>query len=454
MSDDYDDFSDEAEPQESSATTACLSDKDFFACLKAKLSYLTRALDIHEDVAFICLQHFKWDSDSFFDKFLESRDDLLAQVGISPESIHDPQGLRVVEQPSNTTCEVCFEALAPSTGLSLPCGHVYCRSCWTEHIKSCINCSGGVIKCMHEKCPRQIVVRDIVTLCGEEAANKIENIIIARTGSSMKEFRRCTNPKCGLLIFADAIGLCGTATCACGQRICWNCGQSAHAPLDCSLLDKWDAVILSGEKYKWMLRHTKTCGKCKARIEKNGGCNHMTCSVCGYEFCWVCGHEWDTHEGEKYFCGNYQGFDTTGISQNDVKIARHVQGYINHLTVAKSEAKGLDELREHLTTIYRRNPPKGASQEEIAKQIQEIITAKTTARSVLMWSYPHRFFLESDETKLKLFEFVQLLCEKAMDRVCYALEVQKLGYPQRVLQLVRVLDKEIESLLKHVDSYQ
>ena len=28
-------------------------------------------------------------------------------------------------------------------------------------------------------------------------------------------------------------------------------------------------------------------------IEKNQGCNHMTCQ-CGYQFCYVCGADWDS----------------------------------------------------------------------------------------------------------------------------------------------------------------
>ncbi|CAG8585103.1 7092_t:CDS:1, partial [Scutellospora calospora] len=33
----------------------------------------------------------------------------------------------------------------------------------------------------------------------------------------------------------------------------------------------------------------KQCPKCASRIEKNGGCDHMTCRRpgCGHQFCWM-----------------------------------------------------------------------------------------------------------------------------------------------------------------------
>lgn len=37
----------------------------------------------------------------------------------------------------------------------------------------------------------------------------------------------------------------------------------------------------------WIKEHTKSCPNCDNAIEKNKGCNHMTCK-CGYEFCWYC----------------------------------------------------------------------------------------------------------------------------------------------------------------------
>ncbi len=45
------------------------------------------------------------------------------------------------------------------------------------------------------------------------------------------------------------------------------------------------------------------CPKCETPIEKDEGCNHMSCTVCGHYFCWICGFRvshW-IHKNEDYY---------------------------------------------------------------------------------------------------------------------------------------------------------
>ena len=45
----------------------------------------------------------------------------------------------------------------------------------------------------------------------------------------------------------------------------------------------------------WIIANSKKCVQCEKYIEKNGGCNHMTCKLCGKEFCWLCLSNWKGH---------------------------------------------------------------------------------------------------------------------------------------------------------------
>lgn len=47
-----------------------------------------------------------------------------------------------------------------------------------------------------------------------------------------------------------------------------------------------------------VLLTTKPCPLCFARIEKNGGCSHMICSLCYTHFCWNCLSPKSASEGE------------------------------------------------------------------------------------------------------------------------------------------------------------
>jgi ariadne-1 len=57
------------------------------------------------------------------------------------------------------------------------------------------------------------------------------------------------------------------------------------------------------------MANTKDCPRCSKPIEKNQGCNHMSCRLCKHEFCWLCLGNWSEHgsaTGGYYQCNKYE----------------------------------------------------------------------------------------------------------------------------------------------------
>lgn len=78
------------------------------------------------------------------------------------------------------------------------------------------------------------------------------------------------------------------ASCACGTRFCFGCGEEAHRPATCDTVRLWRAknTAESGNA-TWILANTKPCPKCTTAIEKNQGCKCV-----GHGAGRVGGHRW------------------------------------------------------------------------------------------------------------------------------------------------------------------
>jgi hypothetical protein len=112
----------------------------------------------------------------------------------------------------------------------------------------------------------------------------------------------CKNPRgCrGIVLLADDAGSSEACCSICAFSFCASssCDFPPHSPASCASVALWEekgGYIETGKKTDAearKLKHltTRPCPKCGVRIEKNGGCPHMTCvqSSCKYEFCWEC----------------------------------------------------------------------------------------------------------------------------------------------------------------------
>ena len=96
----------------------------------------------------------------------------------------------------------------------------------------------------------------------------------------------CPNPKCSVVISTTSKK---TSRCPkCETEICNRCNREAHHGRSCA--GAFEEEIRGWENAS----DIQKCRKCQGLVEKIAGCNHMTCSICRYEWCWLCGSAYST----------------------------------------------------------------------------------------------------------------------------------------------------------------
>ena len=130
-----------------------------------------------------------------------------------------------------------------------------------------------------------------------------------------------------------------TVICSNGHSFCSLCDQTAHAPTSCEDHRAWmqkikdeikDASDECGKDVDgndlanalWLKANTKKCPRCSALIEKDEGCNHMTCRKCRHDFCWICMQPWSLHSnntGGYFQCNRFveDGEEGSGDKKRD-----------------------------------------------------------------------------------------------------------------------------------------
>ena len=161
-----------------------------------------------------------------------------------------------------------------------------------------------------------------------------------------KNIKWCPEAGCDYL-YEQNIGFISEITCRnCATVFCFQCEKLSHQPCSCELYDKWvEKACAESENVKWIAANTKKCPGCHKAIEKNQGCNHMTCLSCKHDFCWVCLGDWKSHgsnTGGYYKCNVYEeklkkdtGFSEEEKEREDAKneLQRYTfyfQRYDNH----------------------------------------------------------------------------------------------------------------------------
>ena len=210
----------------------------------------------------------------------------------------------------NEYCLICDEKLTKEEKIDnlIDCLHMFCDDCYFNYIKEKIdnNFIQG-IKCPFKECETKLyenfiekkLFRDIPLLDKYKKLQKKRQLMLN------PKIQLCPFPDCDS--YALKKGINNYVSCIKNKhKFCFNCLKNWHGNKKCdSSEDK------SFKKWRDSLK-VKRCPQCKYFIEKNEGCNHITCFNCKYEFCWLC--------LGKYSSGHYDFGRCSGLQNTECRI--------------------------------------------------------------------------------------------------------------------------------------
>ena len=205
--------------------------------------------------------------------------------------------------PKQIECPICFEDTADF--VTLACGHRACRGCLTRMLDTAIPThSSATLFCPNRGCLNAqgnrtaLTMADFALFATLDRYASIEEIMTNETFDRPDSgIKHCPTAGCQAR-FPVEDNRPMLRQCDCGHRYCVQCLTEHRETTSCEIA-RAERGMSPEERAnaEWTREHTKSCPNCHKNIEKNEGCNHMTCQRraggCGHEFCWLCLHQWD-----------------------------------------------------------------------------------------------------------------------------------------------------------------
>ncbi|XP_021300284.1 probable E3 ubiquitin-protein ligase ARI2 isoform X2 [Herrania umbratica] len=396
-------------------------------------------LSLREHHARTLLIHYRWDVEKLLAVLVEKgKADLFAEAGVSVVECEDT-GTPVLSS-STAMCDICMEELPGDTMTKMACGHHFCNDCWTEHFVVKINeGQSRRIRCMAHKCNAicdEAVVRSLVGKKHPDLAEKFDRFLLESYIEDNRMVKWCpSTPHCGNAIRVEDDEFC-EVECSCGLQFCFSCLSEAHSPCSCMMWELWTKKCRDeSETVNWITVHTKPCPKCHKPVEKNGGCNLVSC-ICGQAFCWLCGgatgrdHTWSRIAGHS--CGRYKEDreKKTERAKRDLYRYMHYHNrYKAHTDSFKLESKLKETILEKVSISEERE-----SRLRDFSWVTNGLYRLFRSRRVLSYSYPFAFYMfgeelfkdemTNDEREIKqhLFEDQQQQLEANVEKLSKFLE--------------------------------
>ncbi|KAF0699866.1 Aste57867_9576 [Aphanomyces stellatus] len=416
----------------------------------ALIADVASVLSLPKAKASLLLRHFFWDKEKLLDQYCSD------PVGVSEAAGAVSTGEEEESKEVKRRCAICCED-ETSQLVALGCKHFFCVDCWVPYLQ--IKIAEGPA-CITTTCPQHGCnerVSDLIfqKLLPKENFAKYEKYLLRSFVDINKTVKWCPSPGCDKAISSS--GGLTTVACVCGCLFCLRCGDEAHLPVSCDQLALWQEKCKNeSETANWILANTKKCPKCSVRIEKNQGCNHMTCRSCKYEFCWTCMDSWAHHNantGGYYKCNRYD----PDAAQPDTDAARakaeldrylhYYQRFANHAEAGKFATR----MRDNTDTRMAEFEAEANGSYMDVGFLNAAIETMISCRRVLKYSYVYAYYLPIGKEK-DLFEHLQEDLEKNTEHLTGLAEkpLDKMDRSE-IINYTRVTDNFLKNILGDVD---
>ena len=244
----------------------------------------------------------------FFDRKNELDMEILNAKLIDEDSSSSNNNVAGDDMQVENLCEICFEDDLADKMYSLKkCGqHKFCKECFSDYIRVKLH-EHNPINCPQVGCDEQAIEVDARELLDHDQfavwkQQRLESYITTNSETC----RLCPGVDCSMIAYAQ-LGSDINTKCTnfnCQKDFCFRCGEEPHTPASCKDIQEFLPLLSSSELA--IKKHTKPCPGCKVPVEKNEGCNHMSCTNCKTHFCWLCATEIEGYNDlDRHVCNRF-----------------------------------------------------------------------------------------------------------------------------------------------------
>ena len=216
---------------------------------------------------------------------------------------------------NNSPCPICFneEDDDNSSFIALSCNCKACVDCLSQWITLKISENhytvDSKISCIMMNCKKDLCIEGIYQRMPLSTQQKMDEALLQVYFSKEKDIRKCPNSNC------TYAGIINTKSSCTSPLQCDLCGTQWRDKQHYTTFENLQDWFRNRSKPQaedlsetWIKQRSKKCPSCKVNIEKNGGCDHMTCKKCGHQFCWICKWRFPRHNPMVHLYRQYLPF--------------------------------------------------------------------------------------------------------------------------------------------------